>query len=457
MTIKFIILIAIIVVSNLVIAYLKNQTKFRTSLHGKYLLQIIRLIIFILCLSEMLEAIDPELNMRSILLRGSALVVAILGFAAQPVISAVMSGLLISIHKPFEIGDRVIIDGAATGVVEDITLRHTVIAIYDGFRVIIPNSELNSRVVTNTSYRMKDRRGIHLSYSVSYETDVQKAMDVIRDCVAASPYTLSVENNGIHEDSSPVYFFKFDSSALILETTIWVARETDGCKAITDVNTRVLNAFRRYGIEIPYQYVNVNQFEGTKVTPPVETAVPEKAATPAKRHIRTNTVHMIPGESGLEDAIQTARGYAKRQNLEKRAAVQLELLTEESLGFVQRVVDHTSRDFWIEGTGEIYRIHLRFDAKVGSEAYKKLINLSTSGRNEAANSIAGKVWEAVLMGLKRPPEKGSKGKNSFVWQLSEAGVNEEEIGKSILGAVASDVRVSVTTERVELIVSKALD
>lgn len=457
MTIKFIILIAIIVVSNLVIAYLKNQTKFRTSLHGKYLLQIIRLIIFILCLSEMLEAIDPELNMRSILLRGSALVVAILGFAAQPVISAVMSGLLISIHKPFEIGDRVIIDGAATGVVEDITLRHTVIAIYDGFRVIIPNSELNSRVVTNTSYRMKDRRGIHLSYSVSYETDVQKAMDVIRDCVAASPYTLSVENNGIHEDSSPVYFFKFDSSALILETTIWVARETDGCKAITDVNTRVLNAFRRYGIEIPYQYVNVNQFEGTKVTPPVETAVPEKAATPAKRHIRTNTVHMIPGESGLEDAIQTARGYAMRQNLEKRAAVQLELLTEESLGFVQRVVDHTSRDFWIEGTGEIYRIHLRFDAKVGSEAYKKLIMLSTSGRNEAANSIAGKVWEAVLMGLKRPPEKGSKGKNSFVWQLSEAGVNEEEIGKSILGAVASDVRVSVTTERVELIVSKALD
>ena len=456
MTVKFIVLIAIIVVSNLVIAFLKNQTKFRTSLHGKYLLQIIRLIIFVICLAEMLEAIDPELNMRSILLRGSALVVAVLGFAAQPVISAVMSGLLISIHKPFEIGDRVIIDGAATGVVEDITLRHTVISIYDGFRVIIPNSELNSRVVTNTSYRMKDRRGIHLSYSVSYETDVQKAMDVIRDCVAASPYTLSVENNGIREDSSPVYFFKFDSSALILETTIWVARETDGCKAITDVNTRVLNAFRRYSIEIPYQYVNVNQFEGSKVTPPVETAVPEKVAAPAKRHIRTNTVHMIPGEDGLEDAIQTARGYAKRQNLEKRAAVQMELLTEESLGFVQRVVDHTSRDFWIEGTGEIYRIHLRFDAKVGSEAYKKLIMLSSTGRNEAANSITGKVWEAVLMGLKRPPEKG-KGKNSFTWQLSEAGVDEEEIGKSILGAVASDVRVSVTTERVELIVSKTLD
>ena len=457
MTIKLIIVIVVIVLSNLVIAFLQNHTRIRDSLHGKYLLQILRLIIFVLCVSEMLEMIDPALNMRSILLRGSALVVAILGFAAQPAISAVMCGLLISIHKPFEIGDRVIIDGSATGVVEDITLRHTVIQIYDGFRVIIPNSELNSRIVTNTSYRMKDRRGIHLSYSVSYDTDVQKAMDVIRDCVAASAYTLSFEHNGIREDSSPVYFFKFADSALILETTIWVARETDGCKAITDVNMRVLNAFRRHGIEIPYPYFNLMQFEGTKTVPSVETPVPERVAAPAKRHVRTNTVRMAPGEDGLDDAIQAARGYAKRQNLRKNASMQLELLTEESLGFVQRIVDHTTREFWIEGTGELYRIHLRFDAKVGSEEYKKLLKLSTSGRNDAANSITGKVWEAVLMGLRRPPEKGKSARNNFVWQLSEAGLEEDEIGKSILGALASDVRVSVTAERVELIVSKALD
>ena len=43
---------------------------------------------------------------------------------------------------------------------------------------------------------------------VSYDTDVHKAMDVIRDCVMATPYALGVDANGIREDSGPVCFLK---------------------------------------------------------------------------------------------------------------------------------------------------------------------------------------------------------------------------------------------------------
>ena len=252
MTVKLLMLIAIAAAASAVIAFVKNQTRFRSSLHWKYLLQLFQLLVILLCVAEIVHTLRPTVDIRSILLGGSALIVAILGFAAQPVISDIMCGLLISIHKPFEIGDRIVMDGMTPGTVADITLRHTVIAIYDDLRILIPNSQLNSRIVTNTSYRMNDRCGIHLKFSVSYDTDVQKAMDVIRDCVAASPYTLSIEKDGIREDSGPVYFLNFGDSALILETTIWVARETEGCKAVTDVNTRVLNGFRKYGIEIPY-------------------------------------------------------------------------------------------------------------------------------------------------------------------------------------------------------------
>lgn len=454
MTVKLLVLIAIAAAVSTAIAYVKNRSKLRYSLHWKYLLQLVQLLIVLLCIAEIVHTVKPTVNIRSILLGGSALIVAILGFAAQPAISDIVCGLLISIHKPFEIGDRIVLDGTSPGKVADITLRHTVIAIYDNLRIIIPNSQLNSRIVTNTSYRMKDRCGIHMKFSVSYDTDVQKAMDVIRDCVAASPYTLSVEKDGITEDSGPVYFFEFGSSALILETTIWVARETEGAKAVTDVNIRVLNAFRKYGIEIPYAYVNVMEFPGTKTVP---AELPEEpAAVPAKRSFRTNTVHMEPGESGLEESIQLARAFAKRQNLSKRAAMQLELMTEESLGFVKQVVDHTSRDFWIEGTGVIYRLHLSFDAKLGSEEYKKLIKISSSGRNDADSGLSGKIWNAVLVGLKRPGGRGKGGKDNFEWHLSDAPVTEEEIGQSILGAMASDIRVSVTTERVELTVSKSL-
>ena len=454
MTVKLLILIAVAIVASTAIAYVKNRTRLRSSMHWKYLLQLIQLLIVLLCVAEIVHTVRPTVDIRSILLGGSALIVAILGFAAQPAISDIVCGLLISIHKPFEIGDRIVMDGMTPGKVADITLRHTVIAIYDNLRIIIPNSQLNSRIVTNTSYRMKDRCGIHLKFSVSYDTDVQKAMDVIRDCVAASPYTLSVEKDGIVEDSGPVYFFEFGSSALILETTIWVARETEGGKAVTDVNTRVLNGFRKYGIEIPYAYVNVMEVEGSK---PVPAEVPDGPAVPSKRSRRTNTLHMEPGESRLDDAIELARSFAELQNLDKRAATQLELLTEESLGFVKQVVDHTSRDFWIEGTGALYRLHIAFDAKIGSEEYKKLIKLSSSGRNEADNGLSGRIWDAMLMGLKqRPGGKGKSGRDSYEWQLSDAAVSEEEIGESILGAMASDIRVSVTAERVELTVSKSI-
>ena len=212
-------------------------------IHRRFLGKLANLIVIIICLVNIMGIVSPELNLHSIFLKGSALVVAIVGFAAQPAISDLICGFLISVNKPFEIGDRIVPEGMEPGIVEDITLRHTVIRIYDGLRVIVPNSVLNTKTVTNTSYK-NDKRGIHLTFSVSYDTDVSYAAETIRDCVAESPYTLGIETDGIKEDSGPVYFLKFADSALILETTIWMTRNTNSYIAITDVNNRVNRAFK---------------------------------------------------------------------------------------------------------------------------------------------------------------------------------------------------------------------
>lgn len=453
MTIKIIVPIAIILVAGLSITFIQKRAKNRLTLHGRYVLQLIRLIVILACLVRLIDVIDPTLDIKSITLAGSALVVAIVGFAAQPAILDIICGLLISINKPFEIGDRIIVENQTPGIVEDLTLRHTVLRIYDNLRIIIPNSEMNSKIITNTSYGMKNRRGLHLQFAVSYDTDVRKAMDIIRDCVVASPYTLGVEANGIREDSGPVYFLKYADSSLLLDTTIWVTPDTKNEDAITDVNLRVLNAFRQYGVEIPYPYFNVVQYEGSK-TPVDASAVENRSMISARRHRRTDTVHMEPGENRLQEAVEAARSFAESQHMDKHAATQIELLMEESVDFVQRVAKQTKRDFWVEGTSKAYRIHIRFAAKVGSEEYKKLLEVSSSGRNEAANSFTVRIWEAVLIGLKNPVAKDRNSKDRYEWQLSDANVSAEEIGKSILAAVASDIRVSVTSERVEVIVSK---
>ena len=422
-------------------------------IHQQYLARLCQFIIVILAVANIVQAFNPDLKLNSFFLKGSALIVAIMGFAGQTAIADIISGFLISVNHPFEIGDRIIAEGLEPGIVEDITLRHTVIKIYDDFRIIVPNSQLNSKTLINTSYKNEERRGIHMQFSVSYDTDVQKAMDVIRDCVAESPYTLSVVTNGIAEDSGPVYFLKFADSALILETTIWINRNTSSYVAITDVNLRVNKAFREFGIEIPYNYLNVVEFEGVKPVP-AEVVEKKKKTAPSKRHYRTNTLKIFDGGKTVEDAINTVQAYAKKQRLDDHAKMQLELLAEESIGVIKNMFSNTVTNFWIEGSGITYRIHLSFAEQMGNEEYQKLLNLSSSGKNEAIKGFAAHIWEAVLKGLD-VTMGDSTAKKDYEWSIKDDKLNEDELSESILAAMASDIKVSATRQKVELVVIKS--
>ena len=449
--VRLILTIVITIALLMLLRYLfKRMSKKSDKIHVRFLGKLMYLLVIIACLVNIFEFLDPTMNVYSIFLKGSALVVAIVGFAAQPAISDLICGFLISMNKPFEIGDRIIIEGMDPGIVEDITLRHTIIQIYDDLKVIVPNSELNSKTVINTSYR-KDRRGIHLTYSVSYDTDVPLAMEVIRDCVAESPYTLSVETNGIKEDSSPVYFLKFAESALILETTIWVTRGTNSYIATTDINMRVNRAFNEHGIEIPYNFLNVVERERTES----EIKERKKKTAPSKRAARSDTVSVTTESGQIEGAMDTVHAFAKKQRFGRRATLQLELMTEELIGIMGNMVEKTKASLWVEGSGMKYRIHLKFPTNIGSEEYRKLLALSSSGKNEAVRSLSGKVWEKIIAGIKSAED--SRENRDYEWSLRENEMTEDDIAESILVAVADDIKVSVTKENVELVVVKSVD
>ncbi|MBR5360779.1 MAG: mechanosensitive ion channel family protein [Lachnospiraceae bacterium] len=452
--IKILILAAIGVGVVLILnALIKRQKRLKRDLNHRYTLHLIRLIVVILCIVYAFEILDPDFNSANMLLKGSALIVAILGFAAQTAIADILCGFLISFNKPFEIGDRIIIEGQDPGIVEDITLRHTVVRIYDDIRIIVPNSQLNSKTVINTSYHKSDRRGIHLQYSISYDTDVQRAADIIRDCVVSSPYTLTVETNGITEDSGPVYFLKFADSALILETTIWVSRNTSSYTAITDMNLRVNKAFKKYGIEIPYNYMNVVRYDG--IEKDTDKQLPErKAEAPLKRHFRTDTIRITGSSKSIEDAINAARTFAKRQSLKPRDGKQLELLAEEATGVICNIVDDITSRFWIEGSGYKYKLHISFTAKMGTQEYRKLLSLSSSGKNEAVTGFTAMIMEKMLVGIKDISEN-KQDRVDRVWSLKRGDFDESAIGESILTALADDIRVSVTSEKVDFVVIKS--
>ena len=108
----------------------------------------------------------------------------------------------------------------------------------------------------------------------------------------------------------------------------------------------------------------------------------------------------------------------------------------------------------MEGSGVKYRIHISFASSFGTEVYKRLISLSSSGKNEAVKSFAGKIWEKMVAGIKTASEDGHG--SGYEWSLRESGQEEDGYGESILTSLADDVKVSVTKEKVELIVVKSV-
>lgn len=83
-------------------------------------------------------------------LASTALVVAVVGFAAQRTLANVIAGVQIAVSQPIKIGDRIEFE-ECEGRITDITLSYTYIDPGDGSSVVIPNQLLTEGVVHNHS------------------------------------------------------------------------------------------------------------------------------------------------------------------------------------------------------------------------------------------------------------------------------------------------------------------
>lgn len=192
------------------------------------------------------------------LLGGTAIISAVLAFAAQDVIKDILAGLMISIHKPFEIGNRVELEDGTTGIVVDMTMRHIVLRGIDTQHYVIPNSKLNVMRVRNYSYH-SGSRSADFTFYIAYGSDVEKAMRVIRDAIISSRYSIPGKITDHGPDYADIYFMSYEESALKMRTTVYFDASTPSEVLISDINVGVNQALRDNGIEIPYAYINVIQ------------------------------------------------------------------------------------------------------------------------------------------------------------------------------------------------------
>ena len=176
--------------------------------------------------------------------------------------------------------------------------------------------------------------------------------------------------------------------------------------------------------------------------------------------------------SGMDEALGQADLVGAYKKLSAKGMLHLRLLTEETLSMMRSIAGNVKAQFWIEDEDKNFQIHLRTQTFVDFEKRDKLLSISTSGKNESARGIMGKIrtFFDPLDGMSVPFYIGSDNKHSEMsWTLSgyqetvrlmveqkQLGADQDwdELERSVVSHLADDVKVSIRGKEVEMIILK---
>jgi MscS family membrane protein len=192
-----------------------------------------------------------EINITPFLAGAGILGLAV-AFAAQDIISNFFGGAIITIDKPFKVGDRIKVD-TYYGDVISIGPRSTRLKTLDYQIVTIPNNKITTNVIVN--YAEPDQKmRITIPVSVAYGTDPNKVKNILLDIA-----TEVVKNTDyLIEDPPPkVFFSEYSDSSLNFILYVWAKKYNLPDEVKDAVNTRIADRFAAESIEIPFPQMEV--------------------------------------------------------------------------------------------------------------------------------------------------------------------------------------------------------
>jgi len=215
--------------------------------------------LYIIGAAIFLSLIPGMEKVSSSILAGAGIMAMAIGFASQEALSNIIGGMFIVFAKPFRIGDSIKIDEVVNGTVSEITLRHTIIRSLDNRMIIIPNSKINSSTIVNSTIGEQETCSF-IEVGVSYETDLNKAMDVMREEIMRHP--MLIDRRTPEEKQAgvaPVIIrvIALGDSAITLKAWAWAASAGDAFVLKCDLLKSIKERYDKENIEIPYPYNNV--------------------------------------------------------------------------------------------------------------------------------------------------------------------------------------------------------
>jgi len=259
---SLIFLVIIVNVINLIFKRITKKAKERgqATNHISVIKYVILTVFYIAAIADIFSAIPGLSSMLKTLLAGSGVAAIVLTIAAQEPISNLVAGIIIFSSKPFVVGDLVrYLSNNISGVVESITLRHTVIRTFENKRLIIPNAIMNSGAVENATHATDPICNM-LDFNITHESDINLAMSIISDVILLHPdYYDNRSEEEVTAGVAPVRVLisDFTNSGVVLRAWVWSKTPLVAMFMKHDILMGVKERFDENNIKFAYPHVAV--------------------------------------------------------------------------------------------------------------------------------------------------------------------------------------------------------
>ncbi|AKM09075.1 mechanosensitive ion channel family protein [Croceicoccus naphthovorans] len=185
-----------------------------------------------------------RLDDTALALIGGTLAVAV-GFAMKDLVASFIAGLIVMLDRPFQVGDRVTF-GGEYGDITAIGLRSVRMQTLDDNTITIPNSKFLSDITSSGNYGALDMQVV-MDFYIAPGLDIDLARSIVNEAALSSRYVFLAKpivvlvTQWMSDTMSGV---RLRLKAYVLDTRHEKAFETD-------VNLRVLKAFRAAEIHAP--------------------------------------------------------------------------------------------------------------------------------------------------------------------------------------------------------------
>jgi small-conductance mechanosensitive channel len=218
----------------------------------KFLGHVIAAIIYIVGFSWGIYETQALKSVATSLLAGAGILAVAVGFASQQALGNLVSGIMIVIFKPFHVNDRLTIRGTFSGIVEDITLRHTVIRDFENKRIIVPNMVISNEILINADF---DDPSVcrFIEFPFDFNENLEKVKEILSEVITAHPDFIDKRTEEEKENGVPqcqIKLVKVLEYGVLVRAYAWASDNGKAFQLASDVIEEILIKFKKEGISI---------------------------------------------------------------------------------------------------------------------------------------------------------------------------------------------------------------